>query len=694
MGSVIMIRRLVLVAFALAAAAVPAAQTPPTQPPPVQAPPAQNPPAGAQQAADQQPQRPVFRVGVDSVSVDVVITDRQGRPVDDLTPEDFEIREDGKPQQIDTFKLIRAGEGVVGPTRASSRTNIVSVEQHQMETGRDENRLFAIFLDDYHTRRLNSMRVRQQLAEFVRRLQPHDLVALVYPLLPMSAVTFSRNHDGTAMAIMSFDGRKYDYTPKNAYEERLVYQPPQVIERERNQVVMTALEGLCLYMGALREGRKHIIFVSEGFSSTLPLGVMTRGTMNPAASQAFGGVESGVDDRLALINQSDLQNQLRYVFVAANRTNTAIYTLDPRGLAANEFSVEDRVDQSSDRRVLTESIDTLHQLANETDGRAIVNRNDPMPGLEQVMTDSSAYYLLSYVSTDAPRDGKFHKIDVKVNRKDIEVRHRKGYWAYTPEDIERASAAAAKEGPAPEVEAALNSLAAVTDASSRRPIIAWMGAVPGDGPEAQVTFVWEATGRGAGSGFDAVSKVTLAATSVNGDELFRGEVPRRDDVGRPAGAVRFGAPPGLVHVRVTAENERGVRLENAQIQFEVPDFTAVKPVITPPVVFRARTARDVQQVRASENPVPAATRTFLRSERLLLRFRAFGPGGVPTLTMALLNKQGDSLVALPDPTHVAGDQFEAVVGLGSLPPGDYLFAITATVNGETVRELLAIHVTS
>ncbi len=207
--------------------------------------------------------------------------------------------------------------------------------------------------------------------------------------------------------------------------------------------------------------------------------------------------------------------------------------------------------------------------------------------------------------------------------------------------------------------------------------------------------MWEASGKGAGAGFDAVSRVSLAATAANGDELFRGEVPRREDSARVAGTVSFPAPPGPILLRLTAENEKGVRLENTQIDFAVPDFTTVGPAITTPVVFRARTARDVQQLRAAENPVPAATRTFLRSERLLLRFRVLGTGGVvPAVTMELLNKQGESLVALPDPTNVSGDQFEAVVGLGSLPPGDYLFAITATIDGETLRELIAIHVTS
>ncbi len=665
-----------LLVFALAAAVYPAAQ----------APPAQNPP--------QQPQRPVFRGGIDSVSVDAVVTDKQGRPVLDLTAADFEVREDGKAQSIDTFRLVRAGDALAGPTRSGATSNILSMAQLITETGRDENRLFAIFLDDYHTRRLNSLRVRLQLADFVRTLQANDLVALVYPLLPVQAITFSRDHDGTALALMNFEGRKYDYTPQNSYEERLVFQPPQVIERERNRTVMTALEGLCLYLGSLREGRKSILFVSEGFSGTMPNGVFTRGTMSPAASPFFGG-DTGLDPRLEQINTADLQAQLRYVFIAASRTNTSIYTVDPRGTTPNEFSIEDRVDPSMDRRVLNETLDTLHQIANETDGRPIVGRNDLGPGLDQVLTDSSAYYLFSYVSTEAPRDGKFHRIEVKVNRKDVDVRARKGYWAYTPEDVERANAPE-KPGPPSDVSEALTDLVSVSDAASRRPLITWVGAEPGNGPEARVTLVWEATGGGAvAGGFDAVSKVELVVTSAFGDEIFRGEVPKREDLMRPAGSVSFDAPPGALNLRITAENDRAVRLESSQLEFVVPDFAAAAPRLTPPVVFRARTARDVQQLRAAENPVPSATRTFLRSERLLLRFEAFGPGGlVPTIAMELLNKQGESLVALPAPTLVSGNRFEAVVGLGSLPPGEYLFAITATVDGQSSRQLLAVKVAS
>ena len=103
------------------------------------------------------------------------------------------------------------------------------------------------------------------------------------------------------------------------------------------------------------------------------------------------------------------------MFAAAGRTNTSVYTLDPRGLATSEFDISDRVGYETDRRTLNESMDTLRTIAGETDGRAIVNRNEPMPELKQMVKDNSSYYLLGYNSTSGFRDGKFHEIEVKVN---------------------------------------------------------------------------------------------------------------------------------------------------------------------------------------------------------------------------------------------------------------------------------------
>ena len=86
-------------------------------------------------------------------------------------------------------------------------------------------------------------------------------------------------------------------------------------------------------------------------------------------------------------------------------------------------------------------------LADNTDGRAIVNRNDLAAGMKQIIRDASGYYLLGYNSTQAPTDGKFHEIKVRVKRQGVEVRARKGYWAYTAEDVARASAPPKPEAP-------------------------------------------------------------------------------------------------------------------------------------------------------------------------------------------------------------------------------------------------------
>ncbi len=86
-------------------------------------------------------------------------------------------------------------------------------------------------------------------------------------------------------------------------------------------------------------------------------------------------------------------------------------------------------------------------LADNTDGRAILNRNDLAVGMQQIIRDSSAYYLLGYTSTQAPTDGKFHKIEVKVARRGVDVRARKGYWAFTAADAARALAPPTPEAP-------------------------------------------------------------------------------------------------------------------------------------------------------------------------------------------------------------------------------------------------------
>src|SRR3954470_7050606 len=111
--------------------------------------------------------QPVFRAGINFVRVDVIVTDKNGNPVGDLKPEDFELVEEGKPQTIQTFKLISLDGGLMSSTNEPPR-QIRTDDDEESEASRDDVRLFAFFLDDYHVRLENSMQARDQLARFVQ----------------------------------------------------------------------------------------------------------------------------------------------------------------------------------------------------------------------------------------------------------------------------------------------------------------------------------------------------------------------------------------------------------------------------------------------------------------------------------------------------------------------------------------------
>jgi VWFA-related protein len=656
-----------LLAAAVTSWTMGAAQTPP-QPPP-----------------QQTPQRPTFATRIDSVSVDVAVTDKNGKPVTDLTQADFEVRENNKPQAIDTFKLIQIDDGLdVDPAK---NREIRSLDDQAREAARDDLRIIVIFLDDYHTRLGNSMAVREKLARFVRDLHPRDLVAIMTPLLPTAGITFSRNHEATARQIMAFQGRKYDYTPKSPVEEVYFYMQPQQIEMLRNQVVTSALEGLCVYLGTLREGRKTILYVSEGLISTIPPGARTTGMTGVRGSPTQPpptGIGQQMEAQRALQSQQTaMLDVMRFIFAAASRSNTSIYTLDPRGLATSEFDIVDSVSMENDRIALRDSMDVLHMLAANTDGRAIVNTNDPLPALQQLLRDSSAYYLLSYTSTEAPRDGKFHPIKVTVKRKGVEVRSRSGYWAYSNEDVARASAPAVTRPP--EVDKAFDLIA---EPATGRIIRSWLAGAKRPDGKTDVTLVWEALRP---TGPDVPARVMVTATAGS-EVVHRGRVAKAaDPTGRVAGQITFAAPPGPLTLRLAAESEAGDALDTDAREWVVPDFTAASASISTPRLHRARTARDIQTLKAAASLVPDTARAFSRIERLLVRFEIYGPGAT-TPVLRLLNRNGDKMSDWPVTPRTGGGH-EAEVPLAGVPPGDYLLEIASSADQGAVKTLVALRVT-
>ena len=638
--------------------------------PAAQNPPAQNPPAPQGQA--QQTAQPQFKSRIDSVVVDVAVADKKGQPVADLTEQDFEVRENNKVQTIDTFKLVTIDDTPVAPETLPS---IVSFEDQQREIEDDRNRLVVVFLDDYHTRRENSQRIRLELAKFASQLYPRDLVAVMYPLMPPTALTFSRNRVALARDFMMFEGRKYDYNSiKNDLDRQMSMGTPEQIEQQRNLIVISALQTLCAYMGTMRQGRKTLLLVSEGFTGATP-------------STVIGGVPGNPDP----IGGANLQTEFQQIFADAARSNTSLYTLDPRGLAVCEFCASARVNMQVDLKILNTALDSLRVIADNTGGRAILNSNDPLPALKQMLRDSSAYYLLGYTSTEKPRDGRFHPIKVRVLRKDAGILYaRPGYWAYSADDVAKITAPP-KPAPDREIVSALDSL---STPQRGRAVQLWMGADRGADGKAIVTLAWQALTAESSQSLGTVDHVNVTATSFMGDQLFAGPVQRDPQAPLLAGRVTFEAPPGPVSVRAVAENAKGLRLDADDAELDVPDFTRVDLLITKPVVYRAGTAVDLRRIRAAASPMPAVTRDFQRSERLLIRFQAYGPAGAKVaVTARLLNQIGEPMADLPAPTALSDANFEMEMGLGTLAPAQYLIEITAAAGESKKKILLAINIT-
>src|SRR5687767_11666300 len=203
--------RPVLIVIAMAVAGIlPAAQPLQQQPPPPPTP-------------ERDPAQQPIRTGINFVRVDVIVTDNKGNPVLDLTQEDFQLAEDGKPQTIQTFSVVKIDEATQFETRPSE---IRSKADEEREAARPDVRLFIILFDDYHVRRGNDMAVRKPLIDFVQnQLAPQDMVAIMYPLTPVSALTFTRNKSSMIAAINTFEGRKGIYQPRNEFEERYAYYP-------------------------------------------------------------------------------------------------------------------------------------------------------------------------------------------------------------------------------------------------------------------------------------------------------------------------------------------------------------------------------------------------------------------------------------------------------------------------------------
>ena len=449
---------------ALGAAAL--AQAP--QPPPT----TQKPPATASQpprgqtgqpqppAAQQQP--PTFRAEANLVRVDVYPT-AGGKPVPDLKLDDFEVLEDNVPQEVRTFEHVV----VQAPTseELAARREPNTVAQSRQMAAESKARLFVLYLDTYHISRGGAMSVRDALVRFLRKaLGPDDLIAVTTPELPASTVTFARQTGSIEDLVDKFyrwsrrDAlTEYDpieeqymqcYPPSSADHSTVSPIAREMIARRRERITLESLSELVFHLGGIREERKAVLAVSEGwvlYQQSRGLTQTTAGQMNIGSQ-----FQSRCDSDRQQLSMEDHQRDFRNLVDDANRANVSFYPLDPRGLVVFDQSLATGfIDANVDSINLNSRLESLQNLASATDGIAIVNSNDIDRGLRRVVDDLTSYYLLGYYPTNTKYDGRFRSIKVRVKRPGIDLRYRRGYRAATKEEVASRAAAEPAPGAAP-----------------------------------------------------------------------------------------------------------------------------------------------------------------------------------------------------------------------------------------------------
>jgi hypothetical protein len=401
------------------------------------------------------------------------------------------------------------------------------------------------------------------------------------------------------------------------------------------------------------------------------------------------------------------------VYDEANKNNVALYMVDPRGLAVGEFDVSDgNVDLQTDRAYFNQTQDTLRTLAVETDGRAIINRNDLNAGMKQVVSDVSAYYLIGYNTTQNAADGKFHEIKVRVKRPGVQVRARRGYWALTHEEMVLSNAAPKAPAPAPVVQA-LNNIATTAASSRARAIRTWLGTSRGENGKTRVTFVWEPMPRAPGSpplpDSQQPARVAVTAVGGEGNPYFRGRVPDvalASNANAPTSAagggnaargpqrVVFDAPPGNMQLRLSVEGANAGVIDSEVRDVVVPDLTKTQTTLSTPTVYRARTPRELQQMKSDPQAIPATLREFSRTDRVFVRVQAYGAGG-PKVEAHLLNRAGQSMQELPVAAGAPPSSDSTIdLPLAGIAPGEYVLELKAAGEGGEAKEYVGFRVTS
>jgi VWFA-related protein len=675
------------------------------------------PTTAVQQQPPQPPPQPTFRAEANYVRVDVFPT-KDGAPVLDLTREDFEVFESGAPQKLEQFEhvVIRAA----GPQDTRIEPNTVAESRAMAENPRA--RVFVVFLDTYHVDVGASHNIRRPLIDALDRvIGQDDLVGVMTPEMSARDIAFARKtrtiegfltrywHWGERDRMIPPDPEdaEYGFCYPNRNQGECTDQngvAAEMIDRRHEKRAIDALRDLVVFLGGVREERKAILAITNGWllyrpnpSLARPLnchGVPTGPIVSvDPRSGKLTTKEPGTNyspnrtceiDRLNLA-QIDDATDFRELLDQANRANASFYPVDPRGLAVFDTPMmrtdvpgppAPMVPLTVDAAMLRGRVESLRTLAEATDGLAIVNSNDIASGLKRAVADLSSYYLLGYYST-GKLDGKFHPISVRVKRPGVQVRARRGYLAATPGAITAAarSAAAAPKPVDAEALAVQAALAPLADAQRELPlrIHATAGWRPFDSLANRAT-----------AGFWVVAEFAgAAAQDRNVDVTVVG--PSGSTVGHASG----GGSGRSVLVPVSPSEPAVAGEYTVRVRSDGAGTGTVR--ITLPAAPDAGGAVFMRRGPATGNKdMPTADLRFRRNERIRVELPTLDGAAV---TVRLLDRTGKALaIPLTATRRDDGDGSRwqtTELALAPLAPGDYVIEMAGAAGAGSEKRTLA-----
>lgn len=411
---------------------------------------AQNTPRSSSQvpgdkSAQQKPPDDTVRIATELVQIDLIVNDKQGKSVTDLKQEDFEIFEDGKPQQISFFSVgtsARPAEWL----RPREKSGPAARENETVKSSMSVGRYIVLAIDDIHLSASSLMTARQSLLKFIdQQMTGSDQVALVTTsgnLGMYEQFTSDREALKRALNRLSVQERQ---AVSNMDIPRISAYQAQLIENNDRDALNVAVQELVARfntppdMAAREVQSKARMIVAQTRSFTIAslstLENIIRGLRDLNARKLIVLVSDGF-----LVNGGGGDYfDVRRLTDAATRAGSVIYSIDARGLytyipggdAATPSLPFDATNrrESIERASMEAQRDAIVTLANETGGTAFYNSNDLNLGLQKIMDDNESYYVLAFEPTSTYKDGRFRKLEVKVkNRPELKVRTRKGYY--------------------------------------------------------------------------------------------------------------------------------------------------------------------------------------------------------------------------------------------------------------------------